>query len=99
MQAGKYALFTIPYQDHWTVIVNKRWNAWGSFGYEEQQDVGRIDAPVIYKSTARTEKFTIEIDPQAEGQRTTFRMLWEQWAVEVPLEVQPNQLLKGTTQR
>ncbi len=29
--AGTYALFTIPGEDEWTIIINKNANQWGAF--------------------------------------------------------------------
>ena len=42
--AGSYSLFIIPKASGaWTVIVNKDWETWGSFGYKEAQDVTRFE--------------------------------------------------------
>lgn len=42
LKAGKYALFTIPGQDEWTIILNKQTDIWGDNGYKEDQDVLRV---------------------------------------------------------
>src|SRR5215471_15818281 len=36
--AGTYALFTIPGEQEWTVILNRTTNQWGSFRYDEKTD-------------------------------------------------------------
>jgi hypothetical protein len=42
--AGKYALFTIPRSGgEWTVILNKTWDQWGAYNYDENQDVHRFE--------------------------------------------------------
>ena len=33
--AGKYALFTIPGESNWTLVVNKVADQWGAFRYDE----------------------------------------------------------------
>ncbi|QBA64772.1 DUF2911 domain-containing protein [Muriicola soli] len=43
---GTYALFTIPGEDGWTVILNKNLNQWGSYFYDESGDVARVKGMV-----------------------------------------------------
>lgn len=38
---GKYALFTIPGENEWTIIINKSIK-WGSASYDEKDDVLRV---------------------------------------------------------
>src|SRR6478672_4944154 len=40
--AGKYALFTIPEKEEWTVILNKDWNQHQADHYKESEDVVRL---------------------------------------------------------
>jgi len=42
LAAGKYALFTIPGEDEWTVIFNKNPNQWGAYDYKQDDDALRI---------------------------------------------------------
>ena len=46
IDAGTYALFTIPGENGWTVILNKNLNQWGSYFYDQAGDVARVDANV-----------------------------------------------------
>ena len=39
---GKYAIFTIPGKDEWTVIINKNWNQHLTDDYLQQEDIVRI---------------------------------------------------------
>ena len=41
--AGTYALFSIPYPDRWTVILNKRARQQGAWEYDPREDVLRLD--------------------------------------------------------
>ncbi|GAB3258186.1 DUF2911 domain-containing protein [Larkinella harenae] len=59
---GKYALFTIPGEKNWTVILNKTIK-WGAFSYKQDEDVLRVTVPVK-KASAFQEKFTIAINPK-----------------------------------
>lgn len=42
LAAGSYGLHMLVYEDEWTVIFNKNYRAWGSFFYEDKDDVLRI---------------------------------------------------------
>ena len=39
---GKYALFTIPGRDQWTVVFNKQGDQWGAFNHDAAQDALRV---------------------------------------------------------
>ncbi|MFD1142937.1 DUF2911 domain-containing protein [Larkinella insperata] len=59
---GKYALFTIPGEKDWTIILNKTIK-WGAFSYKPEEDVLRVTVPAR-KAPAFQEKFTIDITPK-----------------------------------
>lgn len=42
LPAGTYSMATIPTENEWTVIFNKKTDLWGSFGYNEEEDALRI---------------------------------------------------------
>jgi len=42
LPAGKYALFTIPNENEWTIIINKDFNQQGAYNYDEKKDVLRV---------------------------------------------------------
>jgi hypothetical protein len=44
LPAGKYSLFTIPGEKSWTVIFNSVPNQWGSYQYDQEKDVLRVEA-------------------------------------------------------
>jgi hypothetical protein len=39
---GKYALFTIPEANEWTIIINKNPKQWGAYSYKQEEDVLRV---------------------------------------------------------
>lgn len=43
LRAGKYALFFIPGETKWTVILNKKTEQWGSYTYDEAEDAIRFE--------------------------------------------------------
>lgn len=56
---GKYALFTIPGETQWTIVVNKGIK-WGAYTYKQEEDVLRVNVPVK-KSKTFTEKMTFTV--------------------------------------
>ena len=44
VKAGNYALFTIPNENTWTIILSNQTDLWGSGGYTEESDVARTEA-------------------------------------------------------
>lgn len=42
LDEGKYALFTIPGENEWTVIFNSEYDQWGAYNYDGKKDVLRV---------------------------------------------------------
>lgn len=42
VSSGKYSLFTIPNKDSWTIILNKVYEQWGSYRYDQMEDLLRF---------------------------------------------------------
>lgn len=85
LEAGKYALFTIPEPETWTVIFNADWNQWGAYGYEGTINKrGKDDVLRLKVSPTETSKFyeRMEIIPR-EGS-LLFR--WEKLKFSLNLE-------------
>ncbi|MGR7812234.1 DUF2911 domain-containing protein [Lacinutrix undariae] len=61
VKAGTYALFTIPGEKEWTVILSTDINVWGSYAYNEANDVVRVMAPVT-EGKKSLEAFSIAFD-------------------------------------
>ena len=78
LEAGKYALFTIPSEDKWTVIINSVWNQWGHYNYDESKDIMRFELEPYQVDTS--EKFTISIQDNGEVE-----MKWDETAVSFKL--------------
>lgn len=50
--AGTYALFTIPGEKEWTIILNSDANQWGAYKYDQEKDVLRFTTkPASIKMT------------------------------------------------
>lgn len=82
--AGTYSLFTIPSNKDWTVILSNQKNVWGSYFYDEKQDVVRIKG-IASKSDENIEAFSIVF----EGENNTDVKMYLGWAntvVTVPIK-------------
>jgi hypothetical protein len=81
IKAGSYALLTIPGEKEWTIILNSDINTWGSYYYNEENDVARITVPTTYASDS-LEAFSIVLD--GEDGNVTLYMGWDTLRVAVP---------------
>jgi hypothetical protein len=84
--AGTYALFTIPGEDEWTIIINKGAAQWGAFQYDEKADVARFKATPS-RLGRPMETFVIEFtDIRDESAR--LNLVWENTLVPIQFEVE-----------
>jgi hypothetical protein len=82
IKAGTYSLFTIPGDNEWTIIISTATNVWGSYFYDESEDVIRVTAPVK-KSMAPIEAFSIIFDKADD--LFSMHMGWGDVIVSVPI--------------
>jgi Protein of unknown function (DUF2911)/Protein of unknown function (DUF3347) len=84
MSTGKYALFTIPRADEWTIILNSDTTLHGIFGYDEKKDIHRFKVKSI-KTDRFYETFTIEINDINANGEGSLNLIWENTLVKIPL--------------
>lgn len=77
VKAGTYALFTIPGEKTWTVILNSQAQQWGAYKYDEAKDVLRAEVSV--ESHEATEALTF-----ADGDGAIY-IQWDDIAVKIPV--------------
>jgi len=82
---GSYAIFTLPSESGWKLIVNKVADQWGAFNYDEKQDLGRADMKVG-KTSAPVEQFTITLAKSGNG--GAMKLEWENTAASVAFKAQ-----------
>lgn len=82
IKKGRYTLYCIPYQDKWTLIVNKETDTWGSFKYDETKNVAKVDAP-LKKQTEVLESFAIAFEKSAGG--ANLLIGWDNSIVSFPI--------------
>lgn len=82
--AGTYALFAIPGQDKWTLILSRKAKQWGAFFYKPEDDLLRFD--VQPQTGPFTEWMVFQITPDGNG-KAVAEMAWETLRVPFTLEV------------
>ncbi|OAI41946.1 hypothetical protein AYO41_01360 [Verrucomicrobia bacterium SCGC AG-212-E04] len=81
--AGKYALYTIPGQNEWTVILSSDTTLWGAVNYKPDKDAVRVTVkPVTLPYPIET--FTLDMGNLATDS-AVLRILWDKTDVRVPL--------------
>jgi Protein of unknown function (DUF2911) len=72
--AGSYTIFTVPAQDRWTLIINKKTGEWGIPYHYESDELVRVPMQVG-KTSGPVENFTINYDQGGGG--CTLQISWE----------------------
>lgn len=83
--AGTYTLYTLPTEKEWTLIVSKQTGLWGTNGYDESKDLGRVKMSVK-ALPGSVETFNISIKP-AGAKKATLVLAWENTEASVPVAV------------
>jgi hypothetical protein len=81
IKAGTYTFYTIPGEKEWTAIISKDLNVWGSYFYNEANDVARISVPVT-SSEESLEAFSIVFAGTEQG--VDMHLGWGNLRVTVP---------------
>ena len=81
IKAGSYTLLTIPGEKEWTFILNSDLNTWGSYYYNEENDVARITVSNTYASDS-LEAFSIALE--GEDGNVILYIGWDTFRVSIP---------------
>lgn len=82
IEAGTYALFTVPGQDEWKIMLNSNPNQWGAYRMDAKKTVLETSAEPTMTETV-IEPFTITFRKVDGGAHLV--MAWDQTMVEVPI--------------
>jgi hypothetical protein len=105
VEPGSYALYSIPSEENWEIILNKGLNNWGIDGYKEADDVVRFKV-MPAKTKNMVETFTIQF-ANIKPESCEIQVLWEQTVASIPvtanikdkLKVQIEDALKNAEQK
>lgn len=80
--AGKYAFFTIPGRESWTVILNENWDQHQANDYDMELDVLRFE--VTPEEHEFTEQLTFDVlgTPEGDG---FIEFTWEELKLRIPI--------------
>lgn len=82
LKAGEYALYTIPGENEWVVIINKGSANWGT-DYKQEDDLLRVKVKSA-KLNDPVESFTMQFD-NVKANSADLKIMWEKTAVAVPI--------------
>ncbi len=82
VSTGKYALFTIPGEDNWTVIMNEHWDQHQAGEYDEEQDVARFEVEPM--SNDHTEQLVYSVVSE-DDDSGFIELAWEEIRIRVPV--------------
>ncbi len=83
VKAGEYALYTIPGESEWEIILNKGVNNGGLTGYKADEDVVRFKVK-SNSIPSKIESFTMEFG-DVKPKSTELNLMWENTRVTVPI--------------
>ena len=92
LKAGTYGLHMLPTTKQWTVMFSSVTTAWGSFTYNEKEDVLRVT--VTPKAVgAHEERMLFKFD-DPQDKKVTLTLAWEKLEVPIAIDVDtPNQVM------
>ena len=93
--AGTYGLHMLPTEKDWTVIFSSVSSAWGSFSYDEKEDVARVTV------TPKPAPFEERLEYRFENPTETsvdVEMAWDKLAVSFPVTVDTNAVVMASLQ-
>jgi len=84
--AGTYALFTVPGENEWTIIISKNTNQWGAFQYNGKDDLVRFQVTPATLTDTTLETFCIEFN-RVRDESAVLTLVWDKTVVPIRLEV------------
>ena len=82
LPAGKYAFFTIPGEDQWTVIFNRNWEQHGKDEYKQSEDVFRFTVEPETLQEPK-EELTYQVNKLSDREGT-ISLAWEKKKISFP---------------
>jgi hypothetical protein len=87
IKGGKYALFTIPSKNEWTIIINKNWEQHLADEYAEKDDLVRLKVPVQESPLRERLRYSVVKLDEANAEVS---IAWERVRVTFPVKFLPS---------
>ncbi|MEK6783447.1 MAG: DUF2911 domain-containing protein [Bacteroidota bacterium] len=85
ISAGKYALFTIPGKEEWTIVINKNWDQHLTDDYDQKLDIVRVKVKPETEETHQ-ERLRYVIEPEGDN-KGEIVIYWEKLEVSINIKV------------
>lgn len=91
--AGEYSLFMIPSTGQWTVVINKFTGGWGTYSYDQSEDVARVKVTPAPADMQERLVYTFD-EPSANSVVAALR--WEKLRVPFKIEADTPNLVSAS---
>ncbi len=92
LKAGEYAIYTVPNENEWEIIINKGSANWGT-DYKQEDDIFRIKAKPV-KLPFSIETFSMGFS-DVKNTSCKLNMMWDNVYVEVPITTDIDKKVMG----
>jgi hypothetical protein len=92
LKAGEYAIFTIPGEKEWEIIVNKGTANWGT-DYKQDLDLVRFKVPSMAMNMP-VESFTMQFG-NIKASSMDLQIMWDRTGVNVPITIDSDKKIMG----
>ena len=82
---GTYALYVVPQEKEWKIILNRGVNNWGAYTYDAKEDVATTTVPVKMMNE-KMERFTINFEDITD-EKLNLVFEWDKTRADVPVEI------------
>lgn len=90
LKAGKYGLFMIPELDEWTIIFSSNSTSWGSFFYDQADDVLRVK---VKPQTTEFNEFLTYSFADLTNNSAVVNLKWEKMMIPFKIEFNTQELV------
>ncbi len=89
LDAGKYAFFLLPRKSGtWTAIFNKKWNQWGAYDYNEEEDALRVEVDVKTDAGKSQERLFYRVTDNGTLDKGVIALAWGTTRVHIDFSVE-----------
>ena len=85
VKKGTYALYIVPQEKEWKIILNRGVNNWGAYTYDAKEDVATTTVPVKMMNE-KMERFTINFEDITD-EKLNLVFEWDKTRADIPVEI------------
>ena len=85
VKKGTYALYVVPQEKEWKIILNRGVNNWGAYTYDAKDDVATTTVPVKMMNE-KMERFTINFEDITD-EKLNLVFEWDKTRADIPVEI------------